>query len=170
MNFILEWIRTNWNEESNVGKAKLGTVAALFFLLIASLLPDSGREPVPVSPSVSIDNAAGSDAARQAAEAYASYEARVGELERETQAGAGEAAETYASYEARVAELERVQQALRGELAAKDLRIAELERRLEGAEASGDADGEAAGTANMELRLQLEAMRAALDQLLKKLE
>ena len=259
MNALIEWIKRNWHEESNVGKAKLAAVAALIFLLIASLLPDRGREPALLSPVAEMDEAAvagpeaarqaseaytsyearvgeleretqaatdlaaaayasyearvaelerertelvakqqeagsleeasaevaetirayearivdleaekrelegemakleaGGEAARQAAEAYASYEARVAELERETQAGAGEAAQTYASYEARVAELE-------AELAARERRIAELERRL----ADGGDDGD---TANQELRLQLEAMRATLDRLLNKLE
>lgn len=259
MNAVVEWIKRNWNEESNVGKAKLAAVTALVFLLIASLLPDRGHEPALVSPAAdaadvtgtgpeaarqaaeayasyearvgeleretqaatdqaaaayasyearvaelererteliakqeeagSLEDAsaevaetirayearileledekralaaemakleAGGEAARQAAEAYASYEARVGELERETRIGAGEAARTYASYEARVAELE-------SELAARERRIVELERRL----ASGGEDG---GAANQELRLQLEAMRATLDQVLKRLE
>lgn len=135
MNSIIEWIKTSWNEESNVGKAKLAAVVALVFLLIASLLPDAGREPALVSPSTGIHDAAGigPDAARQAAEAYAGYEARVAELETQ--------------------------------LAAKDQQIAELERRL--AAGGEDEDG---GTGNMELRLQLEAMRATLDQLLNKLE
>lgn len=209
MNSIFEWIRTNWNEESNVGKAKLGAVAALIFVLIAALLPDRGHEPALVSPSSGVDKAAEAeaDAARQAAAAYSSYEARVAELEREraeliarqSEAGpldeaseevaatirayaariseleqekrelTGEMArleaggEAYAGYAARIAELELAHQALIDQLASKDRRIAELERRL----ASGGEDG---GVGNMELRLQLEAMRATLDQLLKKLE
>lgn len=259
MSRILNWIKNNWNEESNVGKAKLGAVAALIFLLIASLLPDTrGRVPL-TAPATMPDETAAAE--HQAAEAYSSYESRVGELEREAQRGVDEAAEayrgyeariaelerertellarqaaagpienaseetaaairddqarvselenekrdieaqlaklgaggeaakeaaaayrdyeariaqlehetasgtkaaasTYSTYEARIADLERANQTLAEQLAAKDKRIAELEQ---GGAAPADS------TAMMEVRLQLEAMRANLDALLKKL-
>lgn len=133
MERLINWIRTNWNEESNLGKAKLGAVTALVFLLIASVVPDTDRQPVS-SPaqSKSIQEAAqqagetysayesrvtdlekaGDEAKQQAAETYQSYESRVGELEAANQSGAKESAEAYQGYEARISELERERQAL----------------------------------------------------------
>ncbi|MFN2309607.1 MAG: hypothetical protein ABR553_07710 [Gammaproteobacteria bacterium] len=134
MHSILEWIKTNWNEETHLGQAKLAALAALIFLLIASLLPDYGHAPAVPVPAATVEG--GEAVARQAA-----------------------AAESSAA--ARVAELERAHQALREQLAAKDRRIAELEQ---------GAAGEDAALGTLELRLQLEAMRATLDQLLKRLE
>ena len=81
-----------------------------------------------------------------------------------TQSGAEAASATYSTYEARIAELERANQTLNEQLAARDKRIAELEQGGAAAGASSDDT-----TTNMELRLQLQAMRANLDALLKKL-
>lgn len=259
MDRLFNWIRTNWTEESNVGKAKLGAIAALIFLLIASVLPEVERQSVPsqnqaenaqdtarqagetysqyearvaelekekqagakeaaaayqgyeariaqleherealekkMSEVGSLDTAtseasaayhdyearvsalerekrdlveqmnkleAGGDAAREAAEAYRNYEARVAELEKETESGQKQAAETYNTYEARIAELERENKALSDKLAERDQRIARLEQ--------GAGNGpDASSSETMELRLQLEAMRTTLDQMLKKL-
>lgn len=259
MDRLFNWIKTNWTEESNVGKAKLGAIAALIFLLIASVLPEAERQvevqsqvesdqdaarqagetyaqyearvaelekekqtgakeaaaayqgyeariaeleherealEKKMSDAGSMDSAteeasaayrdyearvsalerekrdlaeqmnkleAGGDAAREAAEAYRQYEARVAELEKETQTGQKEAAATYSTYETRIAELERENKALNDQLADKDQRIAELEQ---GTGATGQI---APSTETMELRLQLEAMRTTLDQMLKKL-
>lgn len=260
MERLINWIRTNWNEESNLGKAKLGAVTTLVFLLIASVMPDTKREPVStpaqskalqdaaqqagetysayesraadlekanqsdakeaaeayqgyearisqlererqallsrMSEVGSLEDAgqeasatyqkyeariselerekrdladqmnkldAGGDAAREVAGAYRSYDARVTELEQETQTDQEEASTTYSTYESRIVELESQNKALTDQLAARDERITELEQ------SSGAAEPVAMSTETMELRLQLEAMRATLDQLLKKL-
>ena len=129
---------------------------------------------------------AGGDAAKEAADAYAAYEARVGELEQELKTGTEAAAEIYGSYEARVGELEQETQVGKDQAAATyttyESRIAELERqnkalaeRLAAKEQQLAAVQQGAATAvsptvNMEMRLQLEAMRSTLDQMLKKLE
>lgn len=258
MERLISWIRTNWNEESNLGKAKLGAVTALVFLLIASVLPDTDRQPV----STPAQSKALQEATQQASDAYSTYESRVGELETANQSGAKEAAEAYQSYEARISQLERERQALLSKMSdagplddasqeasaayqSYEARISELEREKrdladqmskldaggdearEAAEAyrdyearvtelehetqsgqeqasttystyetriadlerlnkeladkltvseqriteleQGAAEPVAASTETMELRLQLEAMRATLDQLLKKL-
>lgn len=260
MERLISWIRTNWNEESNLGKAKLGAMTALVFLLIASVLPDTDRQPVSMpaqskalqeatqqasdtystyesrvgeletanqsgakeaaeayqsyearisqlererqallskmSDAGSLDDAsqeasaayqnyeariselerekrdladqmnkldAGGDEAREAAEAYRDYEARVTELEYETQSSQEQASTTYSTYETRIADLERLNKELADRLIAREQRITELEQ------GAGAAEPAEMSTETMELRLQLEAMRATLDQLLKKL-
>lgn len=170
MSRFVDWIRNNWNEESNVGKAKLGAVVALIFLLISALLPDTtGRVPLTAPATVPADTA---DAERQAGEAYSGYESRVGELEREAQRGADEAAEAYRGYEARVAELERERTDLLAKreeagpiedasdevaatLRAYESRVIELEREkqdIEGQLAKLDSGGDAAQQATAAYR------------------
>lgn len=133
MERLINWIRTNWNEESHLGKAKLGAVTALVFLLIASVMPDTKREPVstPAQSKILQDavqqagetysayesrvadlEKSGDEARQQAADTDKSYEARVGELETANQSGAKETAEAYQGYEARISQLERERQAL----------------------------------------------------------
>lgn len=163
MDRILDWIKTNWHEESNMGKAKLGALVALVFLLISSMLPDSDEDSlsqelagVPV-----VETQQDTEASRQAADAYANYEARVGQLEREAQSAVKEASAAYQGYETRVAELERERLKLQAKLdAAGDLskaskeaaetyrsyerRVAELEqekRRLQEAMAQLETQG-----------------------------
>jgi hypothetical protein len=216
MDKFTNWIRTTWNEESNVGKAKLGAIAVLFFILLAALLPDAGRVPL----GVPIDEIEAETEAAQRAAAYRKHEARVAELERErqelenrlTEAGPieqadAEAAAVYRSYEARIIELDREKRELTERMARLEpgdettqsaaaadsgagtvkttqpygLRIAELERenhRLQEQIAERNrriaaleqgADPTQATTSNMELRLQLRALRANLDELLKRL-
>lgn len=211
MDRITNWVRANWNEETNVGKAKLGVIAVLIFVLLAALLPDAGRVPL----GVPVDEI---EADAEKAEAYRSYEARVAELERERQElqnritevgpiekASEEAAAAYRSYEARISELEREKLDLAEQMArieadreeARDasggdagtrvgattqpygLRIQQLERenqRLHEQLAQRDqriaaleqgADPQA--TTTMELRLQLLALRASLDELLQRL-
>ncbi|MFA7387101.1 MAG: hypothetical protein WCZ87_05515 [Thiohalobacteraceae bacterium] len=222
MKRLTDWIRATWNEESNVGKAKLAVIAVLLFILIAALLPDAGRVPLGV-PVDEIERESGmdADAARQAAEAYRGYEMRIGELERERQelqnrlteaepieqAGT-EAAEAYRGYEARIAELEQEKRELARKMIALEaggaaadaaqqepgdqpgagqasrpygVRIAELERenrRLLEQLAERDRHiaaleqgvDPAQATANtMELRLQLLALRANLNEVLRRL-
>lgn len=181
MSRIVDWIRNNWNEESNVGKAKLGAVAALIFLLISALLPDTtGRVPLTAPATVPAETA---DAERQAAETYTSYESRVGELERDAQRGADEAAEAYRGYEARIAELERERTELLAKreeagpiedaseevaatLRAYEARVIELEnekREIEAQLAKLDAGGDAAKEAAAAYR-DYEARIAQLEQ------
>jgi len=168
VNRIFEWIKASWNDESNVGKAKLAAVAALLFLVIASLLPDP--EPgieVPDRGAVVREDVDG-DAARQAAQTYDSYEARIGELERESRSAEEQAAAAYHGYEARVAELEQERLQLQARLdeyepgataateaadayRSYEVRIGELEQekrilaeQMAKLEAGGDAAREAA--------------------------
>lgn len=156
MSRIVAWIRNNWNEESNVGKAKLAAVAALIFLLISALLPDTtGRVPLTAPATMPADTA---DAERQAGEAYSSYESRVGELEREAQRGAEEAAAAYRGYEARVAELERE----RTELLAKREEAGPVENATEEAAATLRAY-EARVIALENEKREIEAQLAKLD-------
>lgn len=108
MDRFSNWIRANWNEESNIGKAKLGALAALIFLLIASILPSNERPPA----NTPVQDRTLQDAAQQAGETYSQYEARVGELEEEKNSGAKQAAEAYQGYELRIGQLERERQAL----------------------------------------------------------
>ncbi|WP_297527480.1 hypothetical protein [Thiohalobacter sp.] len=161
---LIAWLKDNWHEESNIGKAKLAGLALLVFLLFAALLP-SGEAP----PAAGGDGAAPADtgsqavgesapeptAAAQAADAYRAYEARIAELEREKAAlekeASQQAAEAYRSYEARIGELERERESLAGRMAdigpveeaskeaadayrAYEARIAQLEREKESLE------------------------------------
>ena len=214
MDRITNWVRANWNEETNVGKVKLGVIAVLIFILLAALLPDAGRVPL----GVPVDEI---EAGAETAEAYRSYEARIAELERERQElqnritevgpieqASAEAAAAYRAYEERISELEREKRDLTAQMARLGaggetktqsaaaangsagavkttqpygLRIAELERenrRLQEQIAERDrriaaleqgADPTQATTYNMELRLQLRALRANLDELLRQL-
>ena len=218
MKSLTDWIKATWNEESNVGKAKLAAIAALLFIVIAALLPDAGRVPLGV-PVEEVESDA--EAAQQAAEAYHSYELRIGELERERQElqnrlteaepieqAGDEAAEIQRGYEARIAELEEEKRELvrkMGNLEAAGavagsaqqgpagppgaaqssrpygVRIAELERenrRLVEQLAERDrhiaaleqgVDPAQAAADTMELRLQLLALRANLNEVLRRL-
>jgi DNA repair exonuclease SbcCD ATPase subunit len=212
MDRITNWVRANWNEETNVGKVKLGVIAVLIFIVLAALLPDAGRVPL----GVPVDEI---EAGAETAEAYRSYEARIAELERERQElqnritevgpieqASAEAAAAYRAYEERISELEREKRDLTAQMARLEadgevtqsaaagddgarvvkttqpygLRIAELERenrrlleqiaerdrRIAALEQGADPQ---ATTDNMELRLQLRALRANLDELLKRL-
>lgn len=156
MSRIVNWIRTNWNEESNVGKAKLGAVIALIFLLIAALLPDTGgRVPLIAPVTTATDEEA---AGREAAETYSGYEARVSELERDAQRATEEAAEAYRGYETRIAELERE----RTELLAKQIEAGPLDQASEEVAATVHAYETRVGELEREKR-EIEAQLGKLD-------
>ncbi|HEY9198637.1 MAG TPA: hypothetical protein VIR60_04655 [Gammaproteobacteria bacterium] len=152
----MNWIRTNWNEESNVGKAKLGAVIVLIFLLIAALLPDTGGRVPLIAP---VTTATDEDAAeREAAATYSSYEARVSELERDAQRATEEAAEAYRGYETRIAELERE----RTELLAKQIEAGPLDQASEEVAATIHAYETRVGELEREKR-EIEAQLGKLD-------
>lgn len=135
MDQFLDWIKTNWHEESNMGKAKIGALAALLFLLISSMLPDSNKDSLtqelsgaPANDAVEID----AEAKQQAAATYSQYEARVTELEHDVKSAEQEATATYDSYATRVGELEQDAKLAAEQAAAAyqgyETRIGELER------------------------------------------
>ena len=141
---LITWLKDNWYEESNVGKAKLAALAVLIFLLIASLLP--GSEPPAPTQAVATSGEAADTAPgpeRAARESYDGSGQAAGGMAREQvaaeQAAAKEAAEAYQAYETRIAELEQEKAALEKEAAQQaaeayrsyETRIGELEHERE---------------------------------------
>lgn len=117
---ISGWVRTNWNEETNLGKAKVAGIGLLVYLFVLTLVPgektDVPEQADVVAQSGVLDEVQEADetlgsAAEQASEAYDSYAARVTELEVEKRAEQAQATEqvvkAYESYEARIGELEK---------------------------------------------------------------
>lgn len=167
---LMCWLRANWKEDTNVGKAKIAAIPVAIFIVIALLWPTT---PPPEAPPVPVqaELVPGiEDLRRQATEAYESYEARIAELSEEKRRELGEAqlqvAEVYRDYERRIADLERENlqllrqvEALKNTLAARERELASTERS-----AAAPADAEAA-----QLQEKLEQVRQELEQLLESL-
>ncbi|HSJ47749.1 MAG TPA: hypothetical protein VLA26_02775 [Gammaproteobacteria bacterium] len=167
---MMDWLRVNWNEDTNVGKAKIAAIPVAIFIVLALLWPAS---PPPETPTLAeqAELVPGIEALRrQANEAYASYETRIGELSEERRRELGEArlqvAEVYRDYEARIAELEQENAQLSRQVEALKNTLVTKEMELATAEVAATVPTESHAA---KLQEQLEQVRGELEQLLESL-
>lgn len=172
---LMNWLRENWRDDTNVGKAKIVAIPVGIFILIALLWP--GSSPPPVPPAVAperveqVELVPGiGDLRRQAHEAYESYEARIAELSEERRRDLGEArlqvAEVYRDYERRIADLEQENRQLARQVEALENTLVTQEMELATAQVAATVPTESHAA---KLQEQLDQVRSELEQLLESL-
>lgn len=167
---VKDWLRVNWNEDTNLGKAKIAAIPVAIFIVVALLWPAS---PPPEAPALAeqVELVPGiEDLRRQANEAYESYESRIGELSEERRRELGEArvqvAEVYRDYEARIAELEQENTRLSRQVEAMKNTLVTKEMELATAQVAATVPTESRAA---KLQEQLDQVRGELEQLLESL-
>ncbi|MCA1803933.1 MAG: hypothetical protein LC646_00870 [Xanthomonadaceae bacterium] len=167
---VINWLRVNWRDDTNLGKAKIAAIPVVIFIVVALLWPAS---PPPEAPAVTeqVELVPGiEDLRRQANEAYESYETRIGELSEERRRELGEArvqvAEVYRDYEARIAELEQENTRLSRQVEAMKNTLVTKEMELATAQVAATVPTESHAA---KLQEQLDQVRGELEQLLESL-
>ena len=168
---VMNWLRVNWNEDTNVGKAKITAIPVAIFIVVALLWPAAPPTETPVVEE-QLELVPGiEDLRRQANEAYESYETRIAELSEERRRELGEArlqvAEVYRDYEARIAELEQENTRLSRQVEALKNTLATKEMELATAQVAATVPTESRA---VELQEQLDQVREELEQLLESLQ
>ena len=167
---LMHWLRENWKEDTNVGKAKIAAIPVAIFIVVAWLWPASPPPEPPAAP-VQMELIPGiEDLRRQAAEAYESYEARIADLgdekRRELSEAQRQVAEVYRDYERRIAELERENLDLTRQVEALRNTLATREMELATAQVAATVPTESRAA---ELQDTLDQARAELERLLETL-
>ena len=169
---VMNWLRVNWREETNVGKAKIAAIPVAIFILVAFLWPAAPPPPAPPAAPEQVELVPGiEDLRRQASEAYDSYEARIEQLSEERRRELGEVrlqvAEVYRDYERRIAELERENAQLARQVEALKNTLVTKEMELATAEVAATVPAESHAA---KLQEQLDQVRGELEQLLESLQ
>lgn len=163
---VLDWLRENWKEDTNVGKAKIAAIPVAVFILIALLWP---APPAPAPEQAELVPGI-EDLRRQASEAYESYEARIAELGAEQRQELTEAqrqvTEVYRDYERRIADLEEENRQLARQVEALKNTLATKEMELATAQVAATMPVESRAA---ELQKQLDQARQELERLLETL-
>jgi DNA repair exonuclease SbcCD ATPase subunit len=165
------WLRENWRDDTNVGKAKIAAIPVVIFILVALLWPASPPPPPPPPPPEQAELVPGiEDLRRQAHEAYESYETRIGALSEERRRELGEArlqvAEVYRDYERRIADLEQENVQLARQVEALENTLVTKEMELATAEVAATVPAESRAA---ELQEKLKQVRQELERLLESL-
>jgi phage host-nuclease inhibitor protein Gam len=165
---VKDWLRANWQEDTNVGKAKIAAIPVAIFIIVALLWPASPPPPPPATETPIVPGI--EEMRRQASEAYESYEARIGELAEEKRAEIGAArqqvVEVYRDYEARIASLEQDNARLSARIQELENSLATREMELATAEVAATMPTESHAA---ELQEKLEQVRQELERLLESL-
>lgn len=182
------WVRENWNEDSNLGKARLATVAVLVFLFVLTLWPAQDAElPVQAQVDISAPPVVLSERAvindqddepktaeqeiqpiikqQQQSEILATDDESLTDTERPVR-------EVYDEYEASVAMLEMEKRTLTQQLADAEValeqaqqELAELKQQLEQAR-SKPPEPSAVEELGKEMKKQLESVQSLIEKLL----
>lgn len=167
---MLDWLRENWREDTNVGKAKIVAIPVALFIVIALLWPASPPPPPAQAPEQAELVPGIEDLRRQASEAYESYEARIAELGAEQRQELTEAqqqvAEVYRDYERRIADLEEENRQLARQAEALKNTLATREMELATAQVAATVPTESRAA---ELQEKLDQAREELERLLESL-